>query len=110
LGANATSPKKSHFSRLHFTSDAFRAKMDRIKPDNPYKLVIEEGMLCWYNGNILGGENNSIQHVGFVEEEFTLWVVPEAWKTREPKAGDKKVCFFLLCSPDNGCCQKVLFT
>jgi hypothetical protein len=112
LGADAASPEKSHFSRLHFTGDVFRAKTDRIKPDDPYRLVTEEGTLCWCNGNILGVGKiiASIQRVGFVEEEFTLWVVPEAWKTREPKAGDEKVCSFLLSSPDDGRRQKVPFT
>jgi hypothetical protein len=57
----------------------------------------------------------SIERVGFVEDEFTLWVVPEMWKREEPKAGDEKVFFSVsevvhlttgiigkCCSPDDG--------
>jgi hypothetical protein len=67
---------KYHYSSEHFTKLYVTVAATRIKPDDPYKKVTEEGVSSLFLDHLhfSGAETGSKYRQGVVQEEVCLWV------------------------------------
>jgi hypothetical protein len=77
------SPLKRHMSggtEGMFLDHTYTVETSRIKKFDPYRLVTEEGKLpsVWSQTGIQK-LTESIQRIGLVPIQFTIWVIPAPW-------------------------------